>query len=358
VTILLDGLSGELNPLQHENLAIVLKNVTQLRAMIDDLLEISRIQTGQLVIELQTMSVTDALTYAINTLAGAAALKGITLSSNLDCRLPLVHADPTRIRQVFIALLDNAIKFTPANGSVGVHASVPEENPNVVTLTVSDSGPGIRPEMTEVIFARQFQADPAAESRRGLGLGLYICKELVTRQGGQVWARNSPEKGAVFTVTLPVVSLRSLLAPFLSNDGSHAESLGVISVESGSEPHWPSDDARAQWSLESRALIQKCLLRASDRLVPQTDSGGATEMSFVVAFGTDAGVAVLAKRIKEQLGQLELVQHSGLTISVSYQCLRQVPRDSTAPSETSVRTTAARIAAFISAKNHARYTHQ
>src|SRR5580700_2310674 len=112
-TILLDRLAGELNLEQSEYLQIVLRNVKQLQSMINDLLEVTRVQAGKLTVELQCTSVSDAIIYTVNTLQGAATAKGITLSSDMDGRLlPAVNADPTRIQQILIILVDNAIKFT------------------------------------------------------------------------------------------------------------------------------------------------------------------------------------------------------------------------------------------------------
>src|SRR6202030_315316 len=112
VTILLDGLAGELNLEQQEYLGIVLRNVKQLQSMINDLLEVTRMQAGKLAIELQSTPIEDAIGYAVNTLQGAADAKGINLSAvagSSSLPLPPVCADPIRVRQVLIILLDNAI---------------------------------------------------------------------------------------------------------------------------------------------------------------------------------------------------------------------------------------------------------
>src|ERR1700686_4546603 len=101
-TILLDGIGGELKPPQHQYLEVVLRNAKQLQSMINDLLEVTRVQAGKLVIELQCTSVSDAVAYAVNTLRGAATAKGITLSSDIESLLPSVCADPTRLRQILI----------------------------------------------------------------------------------------------------------------------------------------------------------------------------------------------------------------------------------------------------------------
>ena len=207
-TILLGGLAGELNKEQREYQQIVLKNIRQLQSMIDDLLEVTRLETGKLTVEPERVSVMIAVTDTFNTLKGSARAKGVTLSYDLAPNLPSVHADPTRLRQILIILLDNAIKFTPEGGSVTIKALVLQQDTRLLLLEVSDTGVGINPEITENIFERLYQVSERTEgSRKGLGLGLYICKELVMRQGGTIWAKRRPQKGSTFSFTLPIFSL-------------------------------------------------------------------------------------------------------------------------------------------------------
>jgi signal transduction histidine kinase len=207
-TILLGGLAGDLNKEQREYQQIVLKNIRQLQAMIDDLLEVTRLETGKLTVEPERVSVMIAVTDTFNTLKGSARAKGVTLSYDLAPNLPSVHADPTRLRQILIILLDNAIKFTPEGGSVTIKALVLQQDTRLLLLEVSDNGVGINPEITENIFERLYQVSERTEgSRKGLGLGLYICKELVMRQGGTIWAKRRSQKGSTFSFTLPVFSL-------------------------------------------------------------------------------------------------------------------------------------------------------
>jgi signal transduction histidine kinase len=213
-SILLGGLAGELNPEQREYQEIVLKNIGQLQSMIDDLLEVTRLETGKLTVELERVSVVDAVTDTFNTLLGTAEAKGVALSCDVPADLPPAYADRTRLRQVLIILLDNAIKFTPAGGAVTIQARPLLEDPRFLLLEVSDTGCGIGPEISERIFERLYQvSDRIQTSRKGLGLGLYISKELVTRQGGQIWVKRRPQKGTTFSFTLPVVSLDAAIAP-------------------------------------------------------------------------------------------------------------------------------------------------
>jgi PAS domain S-box-containing protein len=204
-TILLGGLAGELNKEQREYQQIVLKNIRQLQSMIDDLLEVTRLESGKLTVEPERVSVMIAVTDTFNTLKGSARGKGVTLSCDLPPNLPSAYADPTRLRQILIILLDNAIKFTPDGGSVTVQARVLERDTRFLLVEVSDTGCGIKPEISEDIFQRLYQVSERSEtSRKGLGLGLYISKELVTRQGGQIWAKRRPDRGSTFSFTLPV----------------------------------------------------------------------------------------------------------------------------------------------------------
>jgi PAS domain S-box-containing protein len=207
-TILLGGLAGDLNKEQREYQQIVLRNIRQLQAMIDDLLEVTRLETGKLTVEPERVSVMLAVTDTFNTLKGSARAKGVTLSYDLAPNLPSVHADPTRLRQILIILLDNAIKFTPGGGFVTIKGLILARDTRLLLLEVSDTGVGINPDITENIFERLYQVSERTEgSRKGLGLGLYICKELVMRQGGTIWAKRRQRTGTTFSFTLPIFSL-------------------------------------------------------------------------------------------------------------------------------------------------------
>lgn len=212
-SLIADGLAGKTTPQQDNYLQIILRNVGQLRAMIEDLLEVTQERTGKLAVELQSVSVIEAAVYAIDTLKGAAKQKEITLSLLPSTYSPWAYADATRLRQILTILLDNAVKFTPAGGAVTVRAREYEKNGSMVLVEVSDTGCGIKPDETELIFERLYQVtDPGSGGRRGLGLGLHIAKDLVTRQGGEIWVTSVPGKGSLFSFTLPI-SPASLIRP-------------------------------------------------------------------------------------------------------------------------------------------------
>ena len=207
-SIIADNLAGDTTPQQQEYLGIVLKNVVQLQSMIEDLLTVTQSREGKLSVQPQPVILADTITDALNVVQSAAARKKISLSTIDISRLPIAYADPTRLQQVMIILLDNAIKFTPAGGQVSVHAEVQE--PGFLLVQVEDSGCGIPADKRTKVFENLYQvmdpgqADTSQAGRTGLGLGLHIARNLVTRQGGYIWVTEADPQGSVFNFTLPI----------------------------------------------------------------------------------------------------------------------------------------------------------
>ena len=353
-TILADELAGGVSTDQRECLQIILRNVGQLQSMIGDLLEVTRAQEGKLTIDLQCASVSDAIVYTVKTLQGTARAKGIILSFDLPALLPLAYADPTRIRQILIILLDNALKFTDAEGVVTVRAQLPVEDPDFLLMEVTDSGCGISADMTERIFERLYQVAGDQGARKGLGLGLYICKELVTRQGGQIWVTNAPQRGSIFSFTLPVFSLAHLMSPLLKNEEWPSDSVALVTVEIRSPDGWLSKETREEWSRDTRTLLQRCLLPDLDVLLPKMGSGGPGELFQIVAFADERGVEVLTKRIREQFIRLKHCKEPGMTFSTSHRLLEASPKGAKAGTDDPADEMAARIENLIKSESLAR----
>jgi len=215
ITILLDGLAGELSPKQREYLEIVLRNVNQLRSMVGDLLDCTRATNGKLTVTPQPIEITPIVVETLHTLRPSATQKGLDLFVDLPAPglqasglpaagLPIVAADPVRLRQVLVNLVENAIKFTPAPGTITVRQRDLKDEPEMLCLTVTDTGRGLRPEDTARIFERLSQTtETIDEQRHGLGLGLYICSELIQRHGGRIWVESEFGQGSTFCFTLP-----------------------------------------------------------------------------------------------------------------------------------------------------------
>ncbi len=204
VTILKRGLAGELQTKQKEYLDDIERNLKQLRTMISDLLETSRVESGKMTIILQRLSLQETAADMIRTLRSVAAEKGISLSTDIPAKIPAVMADPPRLRQVLTNLLDNALKFTPSGGSITIRSQLHDGDGKFVRISVADTGQGIDPSEHQRIFSRLAQVDATSEeSRKGLGLGLFICKEIVRRHRGDIWVESKLGIGSTFHFTLP-----------------------------------------------------------------------------------------------------------------------------------------------------------
>ena len=203
VSLIADGLAGPISPEQHDHLSIILKSVNQLHAMIRDLLEATRAEAGKIRVEPRCVAVADLMGQVVAMMQPLAQQQHVRLESKMVAGLPFVHADPDRILEVLVNLVDNAIKFTPSGGSVIVNACQVEGDPDFAYLSVADTGRGISPESLPLIFERLYQ-DPNSvdSSRKGLGLGLYITKELVNLHGGKIWVASQPGDGSIFSFTL------------------------------------------------------------------------------------------------------------------------------------------------------------
>ena len=202
-TILLDGLAGEINDEQREYLEVVLKNSLQLRDMIGDLLEVTRAQSGKLTIDPRPTSICDLFRPMIQTYERRATEKGIAFRTSCPPDLPLVQADPNRIGQVLSNLLDNALKFT-SQGEVFLSGCL-DEHDRFVRIAVTDTGCGINADSLPKIFDRLYQSpNTVVLSRKGLGLGLHICRHLIELHGGGIWAESDAGKGTTIFFTLPI----------------------------------------------------------------------------------------------------------------------------------------------------------
>ncbi len=202
-TILTDGLAGPTTPDQKHYMEIILANVSHLQAMINDLLEAVRSETGKLAIEPEWIALEALVSEVIKSFAHAAKVHQLTLQTETAPGVPPVWADSRRVRQILGNLIDNALKFTPARGRITVRAALAETG--FVRVSVADTGIGIAAEQQSKVFERLYQVEGSnPTSRKGLGLGLHICKELVALHGGRIWLESAPGQGTTVHFTLPI----------------------------------------------------------------------------------------------------------------------------------------------------------
>jgi len=301
VTILLDGLAGEVNTEQRYHLGTVMNSVNQLRAMIHDLLEATRAESGKIRIEPRCINIAELIQQAISMMAFTAKEKRVGLEVGLDTRIPFVYADPDRVLQVLINLIDNGIKFTPPDGSVMVKACMVEADPNMIYLSVSDTGRGIDLEAKTLIFERLYQ-DPNSidNSRAGLGLGLFIAKELVELHGGRIWVASEIGNGSTFSFTLPLYSLPKLLFPLIIHEGQLRDAVVLLTVELTPV----SSSPKGNWKeicRQSLETLRRCVYLDKDLVLPVMGIVGTSETFFVAACTDVERASIMMTRIRGQL---------------------------------------------------------
>ena len=212
----LNAIVGWLSILRHEDaetrhfqegLKVIERNTMAQVQLIDDLLDVSRIVSGKLRVDIRPCELADVINAGVNVMRTAAEARGITLNVRLDPSASGALCDSVRIQQVVWNLVSNAVKFTPKGGRVDVTLSREESS---FQIQVSDTGQGISPDLLPHVFDRFRQADSSTRRRfAGLGLGLSIVKYIVEAHGGTVEATSPGEgKGSTFTVRLPIRAVR------------------------------------------------------------------------------------------------------------------------------------------------------
>jgi signal transduction histidine kinase len=310
-SILLDGLAGDVSPEQRDHLKTILKSVNQLGAMVRDLLEASRVESGKIRIESRCVAIGDLVRQAVAMMQPIAREKEVGLEVGVDTRVPFVYGDPARILEVLINLIENGIKFTPAGGAVTVRACLVQTDPDFVYISVADTGCGIAPEARALVFERLYQ-DPNSvdNSRKGLGLGLFIAKELVSLHGGRIWVASEPGQGSTFSFTLPLYSLAKLLFPVVTYQEKLRQDIVLVRVSLRT----PTKPVRASWKETCQRcleVLQRCVYLDKDLVLPPMTSAGADETFLVVASTDLERAEIMMTRIREQLGRVDGLDGTG-----------------------------------------------
>jgi signal transduction histidine kinase len=190
----------------REFLEIAEQNTDRLIALVNDLLDLSRIESGKLELERERFSIRDAILSATQRIRALADRKGLRLEMQVPEGVPPVDADPGKVEQVLVNLLDNAIKFTPEGGQITLRAEAARgDGAATLQVSVSDTGIGIPSECLPRVFEKFYRVDMSStRGARGTGLGLAICKAIVEGHGGRIWGESAPGGGSRFTFTLPL----------------------------------------------------------------------------------------------------------------------------------------------------------
>lgn len=202
--IVADGHVGKLAERQKEFLGYARASTHQLITLVEDVLFISKADTGQFEVKLTEVDINGLISQTLRNLYQAVQAANITIHKHISKNLPRVHADAVRIQQVISNLINNAIKFTPSGGQVSIRVYAEME---YLFISVTDTGIGVPKEDQTHIFERFYQSDNAMLIKHGgYGLGLAIAKLIVDQHGGKIWLDSKPGHGSVFTFTLPLKS--------------------------------------------------------------------------------------------------------------------------------------------------------
>jgi signal transduction histidine kinase len=200
--VLTERMFGELNDKQEEYLKDIHASGQHLLSLINDILDLSKIEAGRMELNLSSFDLPSTLDNALTLIKERAGRRGIALKLDVDERIDSFVADERKVKQVLLNLLSNAVKFTPEGGRVTL-AAAPADG--AVQIAVTDSGIGIAPEDQAAIFEEFRQVGTAtAQKSEGTGLGLTLAKKFVELHGGTIWVESEPGKGSTFTFTLPV----------------------------------------------------------------------------------------------------------------------------------------------------------
>jgi signal transduction histidine kinase len=199
--VLAQGMFGEVNDKQSEYLDDILESGRHLLSLINDILDLSKIEAGRMELELAEFDLPLAIQNALTLVRERALRRGIALHHVIDDRVADIRADERKVKQVLLNLLSNAIKFTPEGGRIDVRAAPAD---GMVEVSVTDTGVGIAPEDQETVFEEFRQVGTADKKAEGTGLGLALSRKFVELHGGRISVTSQVGVGSTFTFTLPV----------------------------------------------------------------------------------------------------------------------------------------------------------
>jgi signal transduction histidine kinase len=204
--VLRDEMIGSVNEKQAEYLDDIISSGNHLLSLINDVLDLSKVEAGQVELEVRPFSLREALERGVVMVRERATEDGVRVAFAADPEVDVVDGDERRIKQVIFNLLSNAVKFTPAGGEVDVSATRANGE---FRVSVADTGPGIAPEDRDRIFEEFQQSETGVAQREGTGLGLALSKRYVELHGGRIWLESELGHGSTFTFALPAGSSTS-----------------------------------------------------------------------------------------------------------------------------------------------------
>jgi signal transduction histidine kinase len=199
--VLAEKMFGEVNAKQAEYLQDILESGRHLLSLINDILDLSKIEAGHMELEPAEYDLSSVIENALILIRERASRRGIGLGSTIDERIGVILGDERKVKQVLLNLLSNALKFTPEGGRIAVGAGLRD---GMIEVSVTDTGIGIAPADQEAVFEEFRQVGSAEKRSEGTGLGLALSRKFVELHRGRIGVRSEMGRGSTFTFTLPV----------------------------------------------------------------------------------------------------------------------------------------------------------
>jgi diguanylate cyclase (GGDEF)-like protein len=343
--ILVDRLAGPTTADQEEYLGIIQTNINRLARIIDDLLDMAKIDAGRVLLTRGYVDLPVLVREVLQTLRPLADSKGLILEAQVPPQVASVFADADKITQVLVNLLSNAIKFTDSGGRITVTLSAQEHD---VQVAVADTGPGIDPEHQPKLFEKfqQFRRVSDAHGSKGTGLGLAISKRLVELHGGRIWVTSHPGQGSTFFFTLPQYQMEEVFMEYIKAGLDQARarqvrfSIIVVGVANFQE-------LKAVYGMEETTRLFKQIELA----LRDTVRGGAGdivvrwqrgEMVVILAEVDQAGAQAIARRIVD-MGHTRRFEASGKPVTIVLTTATATHPDEAATAEELMQVTEQRL---------------
>jgi len=327
--VLLEKMFGELNPKQEEYLGDILGSGRHLLALINDILDLAKIESGHMELDIGTFDLPAVLNSTFMLIRERAKRHSIHVSLDIDHRLGGVTADERKLKQILLNLLSNAVKFTPEDGAVSLKAVLQDDG---VEISVSDTGIGIEPEFQQKIFDEFFQVGGHLKKQEGTGLGLAVTKKFIELHGGRIWVQSAKGQGSTFTFTLPVLptpekrsaptvampdahpNANAPLVLVVEDDPAAAKLLSIYLMEAGFSVEVAADgDA----GFEKAKNLRPALITV-DILIPKTD--GWELLTRLKADQATASIPVVVVSIIDERGR-------GFSLGAADYLLKPVDRE-------------------------------
>lgn len=315
VDLILTKKTGEITDDQAQFLQMAQRNINRLAGLVTDLLTLSKIESGKFELSLTKIDLKQVIEHVLITLGPLADQKSLLLNFNCSARLPVIRADSDKIEQVLINLIGNAIKFTPAKGSISIDVasrddglSCPEGVISYVEIAIADTGIGIPAKHREHLFEQFYQVEDSLSHKKqsGTGLGLAISRGIIEAHAGKIWFESNEGKGSKFIFTLPIIdeerpcfTLKSELAKAKLNGAPL--SLVILSVGDLDNILQAHTDIDARYVLH---IIRQAIISYGIKSTDKIEVFPSSNEVMVIAPDTDkAGAQALLRRIKLKISR-------------------------------------------------------